>query len=124
MTLSPKLVALGMCAPLPFYYHNLLEWFDLAPLQLSPNSYKLTAALYILYHDLGFDPPPPMPELSYFFSLRASDIGYYYLVIWKLHFGKGFSEGHVSNAKGRKDPYFYVYDVSRVRAWFNTVSSK
>lgn len=73
MVTSHKLVALGVDALLYPYYKALLEWFDLAPLQLSPSIYKLAAALLILYNELGFD-PPFMAELSYFFSLRASII--------------------------------------------------
>lgn len=49
---------------------------------MSPNSYKLVAALYILYHDKGFN-PPTMPEISYFFSLRKSDKFYFFLVVHK-----------------------------------------
>lgn len=73
MVLSPKLVALGVGAPLHPYLRQVLEWYDLAPIQLSPNSYKLILALYILYRDLGFD-APSMPEVSYFFSIRPNRI--------------------------------------------------
>lgn len=59
----PKIVALDVGASLHPYYRAFLEWFDLAPLQLSLNSYKLAAALLILYIELGFD-PPSMSELS------------------------------------------------------------
>lgn len=114
MVTSPKLIALALGTPLHSYYRALLEWFDIAPMQLSPNIYKLSVTLIVLYTDLGFD-PPFTTELSYLFSLYASNIGYYYVVVWKPLFGKGFSEGRVSNTKGWKEPYFYIYDIPHVR---------
>lgn len=105
------------------YYWSLLEWFYLAPLQLSLNCYKLAVTLYIPNTDIGFD-PPTMVELIYFFSVRPNDLGYYYMVVWKLYFGKGFSEGSISNTRGWKETYFYVYDVPRVRTQFNIMPSK
>lgn len=107
MVTSPKRIALRLGAPLHLYYRSLLEFFDIAPMQLSPNSYRLAAALLILYTYLGFD-PPTMIELSYFFNLGASNIGYYYLVVWKPLFGKVFSEGRISNTKGWKEPFLYL----------------
>ena len=52
--LIPKMVALGVATPLHPYFKAIIEWFGLAPIQLSPNRYKLAIALCILYHDTGF----------------------------------------------------------------------
>lgn len=88
--------------------------YDVAPIQLAPNSYKLVLALFILYHDLEF-PAPTMNDVSHFCSLRKSDHGYYYLLVDKQHNKKVFSAGKISHLKGWMEPFFYLYDVPRVR---------
>lgn len=49
MVLTPKLVKLGIGFSLHPYFRSILEWFDIAPIQLSPNNWKLAIALYMLY---------------------------------------------------------------------------
>lgn len=92
-----------MGASLHPFLRQVIEWYDVVPLQLSPNSYKLILALFILYHDLKY-PPPTMEEISYFYSLRKSD----------------HSSKHVKNLK---EPFFYLYDVERVGINFKTKPS-
>lgn len=121
--LTLKHLALGVGAPLHPYYRDIVEWYDVAPIQLSPNSYKLAAALFILYHDKNFG-APTMEELNYFFSLRKSDMGYYFLVVHKKHNNLGFSEGRISHLKQWKESFFYVWDVERVKITFNLNPSK
>lgn len=50
MVTSPKLMSLGVGAPLHPYLRRVIKMYDVAPLQLSPNSYKLVLAFlyYIL----------------------------------------------------------------------------
>lgn len=81
----------------------MIEWYDVAPLQLSPNNYKLILVLFFLYHDLEF-PAPTMEEISFFYSLRKSDHGYYYLVVNKQHNKMGFSDGRITHVKNWKEP--------------------
>lgn len=116
--LTPRHVSLGGGAPLHDYFEKICKWFDVAPIQLSPNSYKLAAGLYILYKDEGFR-EPTMEDLSYFLRLTRSSIGYYFLAVRNQHNGKGFSEGRVSHVKKWKEPFFYVYNTKRVRTQFN-----
>ena len=123
MVLSPKLVSLGVGAPLHPYFRAIIEWFDVAPIQLSPNSYKLAVALFILYHEAGFG-APSMEELSYFFSIRKTSKGYFFLVVNKKHNKKGFSDGRISHIKQWKESFFYVWDVERVKVTFNCEPSK
>ena len=118
LVLTPRHVSLGVGAPIHEYFEVICEWFDVAPIQLSPNSYKLAAGLYILYRDEGYG-APSMEELSYFFRLTRSSLGYFFLVVRKQHNNKGFSEGRASHIKKWKEPFFYVYDVKRVRTQFN-----
>lgn len=116
-----KLCCVG--APLHPYLRKVIEMYDVAPLQLSLNSYKLVIALLILYHDLEF-PTPIMKEVSHFFSLRKSDHDYYYLVVDSQHNKKGFSAGKISHLKRWKEPFFYLYDAPRIRIRLNTNPSK
>ena len=116
--LTPRHVSLGVGAPLHNYFEKICKWFDVAPIQLSPNSYKLAAGLFILYKEEGYD-EPSIEELSYFFRLTRSSLGYFFLVVRKQHNNKGFSEGRVSHIKKWKEPFFYVYDNKRVRTQFN-----
>lgn len=117
MVTSPKLV------PLYPFIRKVIKMYDVVPIQLSLNSYKLFIALFIIYLDLKF-PTPTMKEVSHFFSLRKSDNGYYYLVDDKKYNKKGFSAGKFSHEKQWKEPFFYLYVVPRVRFRFNTNPSK
>lgn len=121
MVLSPKLLSLGVGAPfLHPYIKKILRWYDIAPIQLSPNSFKLAWALFIMYHYLHLG----APSISFFYSIRKSNPGYYYFVASKQHNNKCFSEGRISHERYWKEPYIYLYDVERVRVRFNTNPSK
>lgn len=115
--LTAKLVSIGVGTPLHSYFKEISDWYEIAPMQLSPNGYKMAITLYMMYAFCGFD-PPSMHEFSYFFSLRQSNIGYFYLVVWRSHNRKGFFEGKTSNGKKWKDPFFYVYNTNRARLQF------
>lgn len=86
-----RLVALGVGAPLHPYFKAILEWYDIALIQLSQNSYKLGIAMYILYHDERLT-PPFMEEFSFFFSIIKSAKGYFFLVVQHKHNNLGFFE--------------------------------
>ena len=123
MVLTPKLVKLGIGPPLHPYFRSIIEWYDIAPIQLSPNSWKLAIALYMLYRDHN-NRAPTMEDLSFFFRLGASSCGYYYLVIWKTHNSTGWSEGKTSHDKKWKEPFFYTWPDERIRTQFNVTPSK
>ncbi|KAK1403105.1 hypothetical protein POM88_002710 [Heracleum sosnowskyi] len=119
MVTSPKLMALGVGAPLHPYLKSILQWYDIAPIQLSPNYYKLALALFILYNDEGISTPPTMEEFSYFFAIRKSSKGYFFLTPQHKHNRIGFSNGKVSHEKNWKEPFFYLWNVERIRVVFN-----
>ena len=123
MVLTPKLVKLGIGPPLHPYFKSIIEWYDIAPIQLSPNSWKLAIALYMLYRDHN-NRAPTMEDLSFFFRLGASSYGYYYLVVWKTHNFTGWSEGKTSHDKKWKEPFFYTWPDERIRTQFNIKPSK
>ena len=118
MVTTLRHVPLGVTAPLPQYYIDLCGWFEVAPIQLSPNSYMLAAGLYILFNKVGLD-APSMREVSYFFRLAQSQPGYFYLVVQHEHNKKGLSEGRNTHVKKWKDIFFYVYNTLRVATQFN-----
>ncbi|KAL8096381.1 hypothetical protein AgCh_037369 [Apium graveolens] len=123
MVLTPKLISLGVGAPLHPFIKKILKWYDVAPVQLSPNSYKLVWALYIMYHNLRLG-VPSMKEFSLFYSIRKSIPGYHFLVVNKWLNNKGFNEGKISHERDWKEPFFYIYDVKRTRVRFNLEPNK
>lgn len=116
--LTPRHVSHGVGAPFHDYFEKICKWFDFAPIQLSPNSYKLAAGLYIFHKDLGFEEPTKR-EISYYFRISRSALGYHFLVVRHEHNNRGFSEGRVSHVKKWKEPFFYVYNTKRVRIQLN-----
>ena len=125
IVLTPHLVKLGVDAPLHPHFRAISEWFDIAPIQLPPNSYRLAIAMYIMYVNKGF-PPPSMEELSHFLSLRklSRKADYFYFAVFKSYNDKGFNHGRINNVKNWKDSYFYVFNIDRARTQFNDVPSK
>ncbi|KAL8146950.1 hypothetical protein AgCh_004615 [Apium graveolens] len=123
MVLTPKLISLGVGVPLHPYIKKILKWYDVAPVQLSPNSYKLAWALYIMYHNLRLG-APSMKEFSFFYSIRKSIPGYHFLVVNKWLNNKGFNEGKISHERDWKEPFLYIYDIRRTRVRFNLEPNK
>lgn len=70
--LTPKMVVLGVGAPLHSFFREIFHWYEIAPIQLSSNGYKMAIALYMMYTSYGFD-PPSMHEFSYYVKV-APDI--------------------------------------------------
>ena len=100
IVLTPLLIKLGVGAPLHPFFRAISEWFDIAPIQLSPNSYRLAIAIYIMYINEGYA-PPTMEELSHFLSLRkvAKETGYFYFAICKSYNNNGIQPRRISNVK-------------------------
>lgn len=120
MVITNKLVELGIGLPMHPFLHELIKFYDVAPIQLSPNSYRMAIGLYIMYRKKGF-PPPSMREISHFLGLRRSggDLGFFYLALYPSHNKRGFSVGNPSNMKLWKSDFFYLYVVPSVRTQFN-----
>ena len=120
MVLTNKLVELGFGSPIHPFLLEITNFYNIAPIQLSPNSYRMIIGLYIMYRKKGF-PPPTMTEISHFVGIRRSgnDLGFFYVALYPSHNRKGFSVGNPSNMKLWKPDYFYLFDVPRVRTQFN-----
>lgn len=65
-----------------------------------------------------------MRELSYFFSIQKSGIGYFHLVAWRVHMSLGFNAGRISHIKGWKEKFFYVFDTERQPIIFHKKTGK
>ncbi|KAK1352367.1 hypothetical protein POM88_053306 [Heracleum sosnowskyi] len=105
-------IPLGVGAPLHPWLRQIVDWYQIAPIQLSPNSYRMALGLFITHKELKY-PDPTMLELSWFFSLQSNIPGYYFLVPWRDHMGKGINDGKVSNIKDWKERFFYLYNTIR-----------
>ena len=120
MVLTNKLVELGFGWPMHPWLEKLVKHYDVAPIQIGPNSWRLAIGIYMMYRGLGY-PEPSMREMDHFLSLRKTgeDYGFFYLTLHPCHHKKGFSVGNPSNMKFWKPDYFYLYDVPRLRVSFN-----
>ena len=99
----------GARLPLRLYFIDVLEYFRIALLQLTPNGYGILAALFIIYNQMGFPQPTPL-EVNYMYTLTripSRGAGFYYLSAWSL--GKlNLIENYPSNAGHWKENYFWV----------------
>lgn len=55
MVLTNKLVELGIGWPMHPFLHELIDYHQIAPIQLSPNSYRAAIGLYMIYRNNGFE---------------------------------------------------------------------
>ena len=120
MVVTNRLLELGFGNPMHPFLIEIFEFHKIAPIQLSPNSYRLAIGIYMMYVNKGYE-PPTMEELSYFVSLRQSggDVGFYYYTVFSTLGRTGLSAGNPSNMKFWKKDFFYLYEVPRVRTKFN-----
>ena len=61
----------------------MLDYFNLAPFQLTPNSFRTTVALYILYGEASLGKPLDK-EFVYYYCLKSlsKTTSFYYLSKW------------------------------------------
>ena len=125
MVVTNRLLELGFGKPMHPFLIEIFEYHKIAPIQLSPNSYRLAIGLYMMYINKGYE-PPTIEELGYFVSLRQSggDTGFFYYTIFSTHGKTGLSAGNPSNMKHWKKDFFYLYEVPRVRTKFNLAPCK
>lgn len=86
MVLTNKLVEHGFRSPMHPFLREIVSYYQIAPVQLSPHSYRMISGLYIMYREKGF-PTPTMVEISYFVGLRrnGNDLGFYYIALYPSH---------------------------------------
>ena len=112
MVVTNRLLELGFGNPMHPFLIEIFEYHKIAPIQLSPNSYRLAIGLYMMYINKGYE-PPTMEELGYFVSLEAEWRGhrFFYYTIFSTHGKTGLSAGNPSNMKHWKKDFFYLYEV-------------
>lgn len=69
MVLTNKLVELKFRSPMHPFLREIMNYYQIAAIQLSPNSYRMIIGLDIMYRKKVF-PPPNMTEISHFVGLR------------------------------------------------------
>lgn len=91
--LPAQFFRLGLSLPLHPFIQDILDFYNIAPLQLNPNSYRMAICMYILY-DLVFEAPLSARELGYFYQLKETGktTGFFYLTIWNIHKGNASRE--------------------------------
>lgn len=120
MVLTPQLVELGLGSPMHTFLRQLIDFYKITPMQLSPNNYRLAIGIYMMYLNKGYA-SPSIEGLSFFVDIRKSgkDLGFFYFVLWPYHNRNGFSTGNPGNMKLWKNEYFYLYDIPRITTQFN-----
>ena len=110
---SDSIIKSSGVLPLHPFSVKVLNYFELAPLQLSPNSWVVLSCLYVLYkqvHSRG----PSMSEVHHLYTLRANPTtpGFYQLQKVMAHTGYPFVEGSISNRGSWKSDLFFTPSVS------------
>lgn len=122
--LSASFFKLGFSLPLHPFFTDVLNFYDIAPMQLSPNSFRVAACMYILY-DQTFSVPLTARELGYFYQLKdvGRKVGIFYLTSWNNRQGKCIK----GNKRGMYDwleMFLYCYDCEEVRKEWNLTPGK
>lgn len=87
--ISAAFLKVGFFTPIHPFLREVLDFYELAPMQLTPNSYRLAISTYILYSS-KFTAPLSAPELGYFIILKDTgrSSGCFYLTSWPCHQGQ------------------------------------
>ena len=84
---SDHITQAGAHLPLRSYFIDVLEYFGIAPLQLSPNGYAILIALFVIYNEMGFPQPTPL-EVNYMYTLKRIPNGEWFLLPIRVVFRK------------------------------------
>lgn len=121
---SASYFKLGFSFPMHPFFIDLLNFYEIAPMQLTPNSFRVAACMYILY-DQAFSVALTARELGYFYQLKdvGRKVGVFYLTAWNNRQGKCIK----GNKKGMYDwleQFLYCYDCEGVNTEFNLTPGK
>ncbi|XP_062078167.1 uncharacterized protein LOC133782796 [Humulus lupulus] len=90
------------------YFVEICDYFEVAPFQLTPNSYGLLALLHILYRVLDWHPSDAL-EVHYFFNIKSNHAsgyeGFYHLCSYS---GGDVLKSGVSNLDRYFSSYFFT----------------
>ena len=87
--LSSQFFRLGLSLPLHPFILEVLDFYEVALMQLTPNSYRMAICLYILY-DIHHGVRMSAVELGWLFQLKLTGrtSGFFYLTAWNTHHKK------------------------------------
>ena len=88
--LSSQFFRLGLSLPLHPFILEIMDFYEVSPMQLTHNSYRMAVCLYILY-DIHHGVRMSALELGWFFQLKLTGRtpGFFYLTSWNTHHKKG-----------------------------------
>ncbi|KAL1811046.1 hypothetical protein ACET3Z_021111 [Daucus carota] len=117
--LSTQFFRLGLSLPLHPFILEVLDFYEVSPMQLTPNSYRMAVCLYILY-DIHHGVRMSALELGWFFQLKITGRtpGFFYLTAWNTHHKKGIKGNRQSMSDWQK-LFLYCYDCPVYRKYFN-----
>lgn len=122
--MSASFFKLGFSLPLHPFFVEILDYFELAPMQLTPNSFRVAAGMFILYSD-HLNARLSARELNHFYQLKEAGrkVGVFYLNAWNNKVCKCLK----GNKRGMYDwleLFLYCYECDEVRKEFNMSPSK
>ena len=101
--------------PLHDYFTGVANYFDICPFQLTPNSYRVLSALYILYNFKGWGVPSPH-EINYLFDLKSNpnqnNTGFFYFAHQESHRVFLSDVTFQSNPGKYYSEYFFTTDMN------------
>ena len=91
VTIMEDILRCGIQVPLLSYFQKLLEYYEVSPMQLTPNSYRQIATLLMAYKQLGF-PKLTIDEFAFIYSFKENmgDHGFYHSSKWYSRNVKAF----------------------------------
>ncbi|XP_062104924.1 uncharacterized protein LOC133816452 [Humulus lupulus] len=107
MALSEHILKAGGTIPLHPFFVAVLNYFDLTPLQLSPNSWLTLSCLFVWFKERA-EHTPTAQEVHFLYNLMGSpkSKGFYYLQ--KANNELPLIEGSVSNTGSWKQDFFFI----------------
>ncbi|KAK1365185.1 hypothetical protein POM88_040746 [Heracleum sosnowskyi] len=116
---SATFFRMGLSIPLHPFINDIITYYDISPLQMTPNAYRMAMCMYVLY-DQQFEKKMSTRELGFFYQLKQTgkNSGFFYLSAWNVHDGQCIK----GNRKGMTDwlpQFLYCYDCPIYRTEFN-----
>lgn len=122
--LSTIFFKLSFSLPMHPFFHDILEYYELDPLQLTPNSFRVVSCMYVLY-DQTFYVPLSARELRYFYQLKdvRRKAGIFYLTTWNNRQDQ-CAKGNKRGIYDLQEMFLYSYDCDEIRKGFNMTPRK
>lgn len=112
---SRQNIRAGATLPLHSYFRAVVDYFDICPFQLTPNSYRVLSALYVLYYFKRWGVPSPH-EINYLFDLKSNpkqnNTGFFYFTHQESHRTFLTDVTHVSNVGKYYQEYFVTSQMN------------